>query len=87
MSLGSEPANPVLALSFWWTVGLFYQYDADGDGTITPAELRKVLRAAKPDAPDNVIERAAAHAMHKGDTNRDGSLDFDEFANVPTARP
>jgi Ca2+-binding EF-hand superfamily protein len=61
---------------------LFAEYDADGDGSITPAELRKILRAAKPDAPDNVIERAAAHAMHKGDTNRDGSIDFEEFGNV-----
>lgn len=63
-------------------MNLFHEYDADGDGTITPAELRKLLWAAKPDAPDGVIERAAAHAMHKGDTNRDGSLDFDEFTNI-----
>ena len=45
---------------------LFHKYDADGDGTITTAELRAILRAAKPDAPDAVIERAAAKAMQKG---------------------
>ena len=61
---------------------LFHEYDADGDGTITPAELRRLLRAAKPDAPDNVIERAAARAMQKGDANKDGCLDFDEYVQV-----
>ena len=57
---------------------LFDQFDVDGDGKISPAELQNCLRIVGKD----LSSEDAEDVVHSMDADGDGLLCFDEFANL-----
>ena len=57
---------------------LFDQFDVDGDGKISPAELQNCLRIVGED----LSSEDAEDIVHSMDADGDGHLCFDEFANL-----
>ncbi|KAK6927863.1 EF-hand domain [Dillenia turbinata] len=56
---------------------VFNRFDANGDGKISCAELRSLLRSLGSDAPPDEINRI----MSEIDTDGDGYIDINEFAD------
>lgn len=55
---------------------LFKEYDTSGDGTLSQAELRKLIeRCFKPE----VVEQVLKDYIKYSDTDGDGSVSFAEF--------
>ncbi|TYZ57160.1 hypothetical protein PybrP1_004155 [[Pythium] brassicae (nom. inval.)] len=63
-------------------VELFAQYDVDGSGAISPAELRELLRAAGEDMDDAEL----AAVLQQADADGNGAIDVDEFVALLRAR-
>ena len=55
----------------------FALIDIDGDGLITPAELKRLMEALGAE----VTDEAAAHAVEVLDTNGDGKVSLSELAD------
>ncbi|WP_395110105.1 EF-hand domain-containing protein [Actinomadura sp. SCN-SB] len=56
----------------------FELVDADGDGYISTAELRNVMRALGRE----ITETRAVEVMVDADRNRDGRISLEEFAEL-----
>jgi len=69
-------------------IGLIQEFkavDLDHDGFLSIEELRTVLLQVHPEANDAQIENALDTMFERADENRDGQIDFYEFAS--TFRP
>ena len=68
---------------FFSTKRQFDEADANGDGHIDAAELAELARAcAGPESTAADVAAAAADALARGDANRDGLIDYDEFCSA-----
>ena len=56
----------------------FKEVDVDGSGTITPEELKKVMKEQGEKIPEGVINVMVAMA----DTDGDGKMNFEEFVQM-----
>ena len=56
----------------------FKEVDVDGSGTITPEELKKVMKEQGEKYPEGVINVMVAMA----DTDGDGKINFEEFLQM-----
>lgn len=61
---------------------IFAQFDVDGSGSISPQELRSLLKAAGEDMDDKEL----ASVIKQADTDQDGEIDMDEFIDLMRAR-
>ncbi|WP_285693843.1 EF-hand domain-containing protein [Actinomadura sp. NBRC 104412] len=59
----------------------FEMVDADGDGYISTAELKNVMRALGRE----ITETRAVEVMVDADRNRDGRISLEEFAELMAA--
>ncbi|TIA29191.1 hypothetical protein D6C79_10014 [Aureobasidium pullulans] len=59
----------------------FAVFDRDGDGTISAEDLRYGMKSIGEDLSDAEID----DMMKEADTNGDGNIDYDEFANIMSA--
>jgi len=60
----------------------FDLFDTDGGGTIDPAELKTAMTSLGFEAKNQTIYQMIADL----DENKDGSIDFDEFLEMMTAK-
>ena len=58
--------------------GAFMLFDANGDGKISEAELEKALQSLG----KNVSKKEVKEMMEKVDTDKSGSIEFNEFATL-----
>jgi calcium-dependent protein kinase len=66
-----------------WTA--FRVFDVNGDGKITPSELRMVLSDG---GVNNMVNaQAAADVLREVDKNGDGVIDFQEFMGMMRGMP
>ena len=56
----------------------FELFDTDGDGSISVKELGKVIRSLGQNPTDMEI----MNIISKADTNRNGTIEFDEFVSM-----
>ncbi|OBZ85190.1 Calmodulin, partial [Choanephora cucurbitarum] len=54
----------------------FSKFDKNGDGQISEAELKEVMN----DLGENLSDQEIKDMMNDADTNKDGFIDFNEFA-------
>jgi len=59
---------------------MFEQFDKDNDGKITRPELNFVMRNLFPD--EVITDQDISVMLHAADLDRNGFIDFDEFANM-----
>lgn len=57
-------------------------FDRDGDGHITPAELRHVMKTLG----ENLTEEEVDEIMAEGDKDQNGVITFEGFMNLMIAR-
>ena len=55
----------------------FKLFDKDGNGTISPAELKEVLSAT-----GQISDEAIEEILKQADDNNDGEIEFNEFCNL-----
>lgn len=56
----------------------FQDFDRDGDGRISVAELRRALRALGEEVDSAGVEEM----IHRADTDGDGQISYEEFAKI-----
>merc|ERR1712048_1017596 len=61
-------------------INTFKHIDLDGDGFLSPDELRVALRSMSPSTPAREIERTVETLLANGDKNGDGLIDLYEFS-------
>lgn len=57
-------------------------FDYDGDGFISNADAYRVCRVLIPSIPDFQLQRLVDRVLIEADSDRDGTLSFDEFSSV-----
>ena len=60
----------------------FNVFDYDGDGFISNADAYRVCRVLIPSIPDFQLQRLVDRVLIEADSDRDGTLSFDEFSSV-----
>ena len=60
----------------------FAVFDTDGDGTLSPAELKAILTRSDPGRPSLLTEAEVDELVERFDTNGDGVLSVEEFARA-----
>jgi hypothetical protein len=61
----------------------FNLFDKDGDGSISPAELKSVLSNLGEDVQDDMVESM----IDIGDISNTGEVKYDDFLNLMTGKP
>jgi len=70
---GSDNNDP----SMQQVVETFTRWDVDGDGTISSAELERVIRTLNPDLGERTVDLL----MREADASQDGTIDLFEFVS------
>ena len=76
-SLRTEPSTSRAQIE-----AAFAVFDTDGDGTLSPAELKAILTRSGPSRPSLLTEAEVDELVERFDTNGDGVLSVEEFARA-----
>jgi calcium-dependent protein kinase len=60
----------------------FRKFDLDGNGSISHAELKEIMRGADPGESSEALEMLATRARDECDEDGDGEIRFEEFRHL-----